>query len=106
MTRTTTLEKALNWLKRGLVHCTTLGSIDESIYENAHIDDDGPQFDNVLYWLITDMTDDEVEWMEKSFKGCFFFTYSEKLECWCIGVCGPSYNLVDVIRDDINEKYL
>ena len=76
MTRTTTFENAVNWLKPGLILCNNIVEVDFSVYDNLRggfEDEDGNPIE-IYQWFLTSFSKDDIEWMEKSFSGGFVFS--------------------------------
>lgn len=72
---------AVNWCNNALILCNNITEIDPSIYDNMRFElfdeEDGTQKD-IYQWFITDCTDDDVEYLEKTFG--LLFTYSDLLD--------------------------
>ena len=109
MARDTTYLKAVNWLHNQRIHCDNIFDIDPSVIDNARFsfEEDGVKVE-IFQWFLTDASEEDVEWLEKSFK--LKFSYSIKLELFvlCVDHCGTPWDAVDwkCYNDDINDRYL
>ena len=94
--------------------CNNIVEIDPSVYDNARFsfyeeNEDGSETQTEVYqWYLTDATESDVEFLEKSFG--LLFTYSNVLDMYvlCVDHYGTSWNGVpcEVLNDEINDAYL
>lgn len=109
MARDTTYLKAVNWLHNQRIHCDNILDIDPSVIDNARFsfEEDGVKVE-IFQWFLTDASEEDVEWLEKSFK--LKFSYSNKLELFvlCVDHCGTPWDAVDwkCYNDDIGSEWL
>lgn len=83
----TDYKTAATWGGCNLVLCNNLPSIDPSVWDNMrfdYYDEENDQFEEVFQWFITDLTDWQVEWQEKTFD--LQYTYSDLLDCYILCV--------------------
>lgn len=97
-TKYTTYQIATKWMDMNLILCNNIPEIDESIYSNMRFDYwdvEGEYTIDIYQWFLTDLTESQVEWMEKNFD--LKFTYSELLDCFvlCVDHCGTSWSGVE-----------
>ena len=89
---------AVNWCNNALILCNNITEIDTSVYDNMRFElfdeEDGTQKD-IYQWFITDCTDDDVEYLEKTFG--LLFTYSDLLDKYilCVDHFGRSWDYVE-----------
>lgn len=96
MTRFTTYSIAVNWCNNDFVLCNNITEVDPSVFDNARFnleDEDGNYIDIYQYFL-TDCSEGDVEWLEKTFD--LKFSYSDLLDCFvlCVDHCGTGWNYV------------
>lgn len=112
MRRETNFFNAINWLHPSLILCNKIPQIDESIWDNleGNIEDDSGEYLEVYQWFLTSFSDDDVEFMKRSFDMGCIYTYSDLLECWCVGVThyGTAWDGVPAtcLNDDISDASL
>lgn len=110
MTRETNYFLAAHWLNNSLVLCNQIPEIDDSIWDNMRFDlfDEDESQIEIYQWFITDCSESDVEWLEKSFG--LLFTYSDLLECYilCVDHWGTSWDYVycPCYNDDISDDNL
>lgn len=106
MARRTTYEKAVHWLHNNLILCNELPSIDATIYDNARFE--WGDSTEIFQWYLTDASEGDVEWLERSFG--LLFTYSELLGHYvlCVDHFGTAWDYVncDCYNDDIADSCL
>ena len=89
---------AVNWCNNALILCNNITEIDTSVYDNMRFElfdeEDGTQKD-IYQWFITDCTDDDVEYLEKTFG--LLFTYSDLLDKYilCVDHLGTSWDYME-----------
>jgi hypothetical protein len=91
---------AINWLNTNLILCNNIGDIDQSIYDNMQFnfyDEEEENYTEIFQWYLTDLTQDKIEWLQKTFKG-LLFTYSDLLDCYvlCVDHFGTSWKYVAI----------
>lgn len=102
----TTYSIAANWLRPSLVLCNKISEIDPSIFDNARFsfyDEDEETETEIYQWFLTNLSLDDVEWMEKNFPD-LKFTYSDLLDCFvlCVDHWGTGWDYVATsISDDL-----
>ncbi|MBO6131039.1 MAG: hypothetical protein J6P28_03625 [Treponema sp.] len=110
MERMTNYYTAAHWLHNSLILCNNIGEIDQSIYDNFRFDfkDEEGNTREIYQWFLTDASEDDVEYLEKSFG--LLFTYSEKLDLYvlCVDHWGTLWESVPCpcYNDDIQDAYL
>ena len=99
--RFTTYNKAVKFLGNDLVLCNNIVDIDDCLdFRFSLEDEDGNQVDIFQYFL-TDCSEDDVEFLEKTFN--LLFAYSEKLDLFvlCVNHYGTSWDYVSIeVLDD------
>jgi len=110
MKRDTTYFKAVNWLNTQRVRCDNITETDPSIWDNARFsfeNEDGSKVE-IFQWFLTSASEEDVEYLERSFK--LKFTYSDKLDLFvlCVDHCGTPWDAVDwkCYNDDIGSEWL
>lgn len=107
--RFTTYDKAVKFLGNNLVLCNNIVDIDDDCldFRFSLEDENGDQVDIFQYFL-TDCSEDDVKFLEKSFN--LLFAYSEKLDLFvlCVDHWGTSWDYVsiEVLDDDIPDSSL
>ena len=102
----TTYSIAINWLRPSLVLCNKIAEIDQSVFDNARFsfyDEDEEMETEIFQWYLTNLSLDDVEWMEKNFPD-MKFTYSDLLDCFvlCVDHFGAGWDYVPTsISDDL-----
>lgn len=102
----TTYSIAINWLRPSLVLCNKIAEIDPSVFDNARFsfyDEDEETETEIFQWYLTNLSLDDVEWIEKNFPD-IKFTYSDMLDCFvlCVDHCGTGWDYVATsISDDL-----
>ena len=102
----TTYSIAINWLRPSLVLCNNIAEIDQSVFDNARFsfyDEDEEMETEIFQWYLTNLSLDDVEWIEKNFPD-MKFTYSDLLDCFvlCVDHFGTSWDYVPTsISDDL-----
>ena len=114
MTRRTTYYNAVHWYHNDFVMCNNVPSIDPNVWDNMRSsltweDDDGCEYETEIYqWFITNASEGDVRFLEKSFG--LLFTYSDVLDCFilCVDHCGTDWHGVgcDCYNDDIADSLL
>lgn len=114
MARRTTYYNAVHWLHNNFVMANNIPEIDPSVWDNMRSpltwsDDDGEEHEIEIYqWFITDTSEGDVRFLEKSFG--LIFTYSDMLDCFvlCVDHWGTDWHGVgcDCNNDDIADSYL
>ena len=112
MTRRTTYYNTVHWLHTNIV-CIDVPEVDPGVWENLRFkpyyeDSDGEHEIDIFQWFITDASENEVKWLEKSFG--LLFAYSPLLNCFCLCVdhWGTDWHGVgcDCYNDDIEDSLL
>ena len=102
----TTYSIAINWLRPSLVLCNNIAEIDQSVFDNARFsfyDEDEEIETEIFQWYLTNLSLDDVEWIEKNFPD-MKFTYSDLLDCFvlCVDHFGTGWDYVPTsISDDL-----
>ena len=102
----TTYSIAINWLRPSLVLCNNIAEIDQSVFDNARFsfyDEDEEMETEIFQWYLTNLSLDDVEWIEKNFPD-MKFTYSDLLDCFvlCVDHFGTGWDYVPTsISDDL-----
>ena len=102
----TTYSIAINWLRPSLVLCNNIAEIDNSVYDNTRFsfyDEDEETETEIFQWYLTNLSLDDVEWIEKNFPD-LKFTYSGLLDCFvlCVDHYGTNWEYVATsISDDL-----
>ena len=102
----TTYSIAINWLRPSLVLCNKIAEIDQSVFDNARFsfyDEDEEIETEIFQWYLTNLSLDDVEWIEKNFPD-MKFTYSDLLDCFvlCVDHFGTGWDYVPTsISDDL-----
>ena len=102
----TTYSIAINWLRPSLVLCNKIAEIDPSVFDNARFsfyDEDEETETEIFQWYLTNLSLDDVEWIEKNFPD-MKFTYSDLLDCFvlCVDHWGTGWDYVSTsISDDL-----
>ena len=102
----TTYSIAINWLRPSLLLCNNIAEIDNSVYDNARFsfyDEDEETETEIFQWYLTNLSLDDVEWIEKNFPD-LKFTYSDLLDCFvlCVDHYGTNWEYVATsISDDL-----
>ena len=102
----TTYSIAINWLSPSLVLCNNIAEIDQSVFDNARFsfyDEDVEMETEIFQWYLTNLSLDDVEWIEKNFPD-MKFTYSNLLDCFvlCVDHFGTAWDYVPTsISDDL-----
>lgn len=106
MIRNTNYYNAVHYLHSSLVLCNNLPEVDPSVYDNFRFELDDDR--DIFQWFITDCTENDVEWLEKSFG--LLFTYSDALDVYvlCVDHYGTMWDGVhcDCFNDDIPDALL
>lgn len=97
-TKYTTYQIATRWMDTNLILCNNICEIDDSVYSNMRFDywvEEGEWTIDIYQWYLTDLTEDQVEWMEKNFD--LKFTYSDVLDCFvlCVDHYGTRWSGVE-----------
>lgn len=107
MTKQTTYRIATHWLGNSYVLANNITQ-DTSIFDNFRFDfydEDGDPMD-ICQWYITDASESDVEWLEKTFG--LLFTYSELLDCFvlCVPHFGTGWDYVpcDILNEAVLES--
>ena len=102
----TTYSIAINWLRPSLVLCNNIAEIDNSVYDNARFsfyDEEEENETEIYQWFLTNLSLDDVEWIEKNFPD-LKFTYSDLLDCFvlCVDHWGTGWDYVATsVSDDL-----
>lgn len=102
----TTYSIAINWLRPSLVLCNKIAEIDQSVFDNARFsfyDEDEEMETEIFQWYLTNLSLDDVEWIEKNFPD-INFTYSDLLDCFvlCVDHYGTGWDYVPTsVSDDL-----
>ena len=100
----TTYSIAINWLRPSLVLCNNIAEIDNSVYDNARFSFYDEETETEIFqWYLTNLSLDDVEWIEKNFPD-LKFTYSDLLDCFvlCVDHYGTNWEYVATsISDDL-----
>lgn len=100
MKKQTTYSIATEWLGNSYVLANNITQ-DMTIYDNFRFDfynEDGME---IFQWFITDASESDVEWLEKTFG--LLFTYSKLLDCFVL--CVPHYGTAwDYVPCDILDE--
>ena len=102
----TTYSIAINWLRPSLVLCNKIAEVDQSVFDNARFsfyDEDEEMETEIFQWYLTNLSLDDVEWIEKNFPD-IKFTYSDLLDCFvlCVDHYGTGWDYVATsISDDL-----
>lgn len=89
---------AVNWCNNALILCNNIAEIDPSVFDNNRFElfneEDGTE-KGIYQWLITDCSDEDVEYLEKTFG--LLFTYSDLLDKYilCVDHFGTSWGYVE-----------
>lgn len=107
MTKQTTYRIATHWLGNSYVLANNITQ-DTSVFDNMRFDfydEDGKPMD-IYQWFITDASESDVEWLEKTFG--LLFTYSELLDCFvlCVPHFGTGWDYVpcDILNEAVLES--
>lgn len=89
---------AVHWLNGDLILFNDIHEIDEEFFcELYREDDDGDLGDpvEIYQYFLTNYSDDDVEWMQKTFPG-LHFAFSQKMGLWvlCVDHYGTNWNYV------------
>lgn len=116
----TTYDRATKWLHNNLILCNNITEIDPSVYDYFRFDlkDEEGNYTEIFQWFITDCSESDVEYLEKSFN--LLFVYSPLLDKYilCVDHWGTSWDNVpcevntsyeyapkeDVINKDLNHE--
>lgn len=107
MKRTTNYKCAVNWLHNSFILCNNIIDVDGSVFDNCRFDtvDENDNPIEIYQWFITDASEDDVKWLEKSFG--LLFSYSDKLGLYvlCVDHWGTSWDSVPCpcYNDDIKN---
>lgn len=88
---------AVNWCNNALIICNNIAEIDPSVFDNMRFElfneEDGTEKE-IYQWFITDCSDEDVEYLEKTFG--LLFTYSDLLDKYilCVDHFGTSWDYV------------
>lgn len=88
---TTDYYTAVHWLKSAFILCNEIVENDESVIENIEYPEwtngDEAEEDRIVIfqWFLTDMNEEDKEWMQKNFPD-LIFSYSDKLDLWILCV--------------------
>lgn len=114
MVRRTTYYNAVHWLHNEFVMCNNVPSIDPGVWDNMRSsltweDNDGCEHETEIYqWFITNASEGDVRFLEKSFG--LLFTYSDVLDCFilCVDHWGTDWHGVgcDCYNDGISDSLL
>lgn len=102
----TTYSIAINWLRPSLVLCNKIAEIDQSVFDNARFsfyDEDEEMETEIFQWYLTNLSLDDVKWIEKNFPD-INFTYSDLLDCFvlCVDHYGTGWDYVPTsVSDDL-----
>lgn len=89
---------AVNWCNNALILCNNIAEIDPSVFDNNRFElfneEDGTEKD-IYQWFITDCSDEDVEYLEKTFG--LLFTYSDLLDKYilCVNHFGTRWDYVE-----------
>ena len=97
MSNFTTYKTAIEWLDNNIIFLNNIINIDRSVLQNKHFSSE----EDIFQWFVTDCTEDDVEWLEKTFG--LLFSYSELLNKYilCVNHVGTSWSYVscEVLSD-------
>lgn len=89
---------AVNWCNNSRILCNNIAEIDPSVFDNNRFElfneEDGTEKD-IYLWFITDCSDEDVEYLEKTFG--LLFTYSDLLYKYilCVDHFGTRWDYVE-----------
>lgn len=90
-----------------MVLCNNIGEIDPSIWENIrfNMEDEEGNTTDIYQYFITDCSELDVEYLEKTFG--LLFSYSDKLDCYilCVDNFGTPWKGVEgqILNDSISD---
>ena len=100
----TTYDRAVHWLHNNLIMCNNITEIDSSVYDyfRFNLEDEEGNYIEIYQYFITDCSEDDVEYLEKSFN--LKFTYSELLDKYilCVDHLGTGW---DCVPCEVNTDY-
>lgn len=100
----TTYSRAVHWLKNNLVMCNNIPEVDPQIYDFMRFDleDEDGNYIEIFQYFITDCSNSDVEYLEKSFG--LLFTYSPLLDSYilCVDHWGTTW---DYVPCEVNTNY-
>lgn len=100
----TTYARATKWLHNNLIVCNNVTEIDPSVYDYFRFDleDEEGNPTEIYQYFITDCSNSDVEYLEKSFG--LLFTYSKLLDKYilCVDHWGTSW---DYVACEVNTSY-
>lgn len=94
---TTDYYTAVHWLGSAFILCNNIYEVDYSVYENIEfpesMDEEDRECCEIFQWFLTDMSEEDKEWMQKNFPD-LIFSYSDKLDLWvlCVDHYGMMWN--------------
>ena len=88
---------ATQWCNNSLILCNQIPDLDPSVYENMHFaleDEETGEMTEIYPWVLTDCSNDEVNYLEKTFG--LLFTYSDLLDLYilCVPHWGTAWDYV------------
>ena len=93
----TTYKTAIEWLDNNIILLNNIINIDRSVLQNKRFSSE----EDIFQQFVTDCTEDDVEWLEKTFG--LLFSYSELLNKYilCVNHFGTSWSYVscEVLSD-------
>lgn len=110
MERKTNYWTAVNFCNNHMVICNDIPNIDSTVFDNMRFDyfDENGDAVDIFQWFITDCTESDVKFLEKSFG--LLFTKSDLLGCFilCVDHYGTSWKDVSCtcFNDDISDELL
>lgn len=106
MKRQTTYDKAVKFLGNNYVLCNDIVDIDDLLHPRFDLDTE--KGEEIYQYFLSDCSETDVEFLEKTFN--LKFAYSEKLGLYvlCVDHWGTSWDYVpcDCMDDDIPDKRL
>ncbi len=105
MTKYTTYRIATKWLNNSYILCNNIVENDDSIFDNMRFNEFNEYDDpiEIYQYFITDASQDDVEYLEKTFD--LKFTYSNLLDCFilCVDHWGTSWDYVscEILNEDL-----
>ena len=80
---------AVHWLGSAFILCNEIVENDESVFDNIEYPESADEEDmercEIFQWFLTDMSENDKEWMQKNFPD-LVFSYSDKLDLWILCV--------------------
>lgn len=94
--RYTTYNKAVKYLGNNLVLCNSIVEIEDCLDYRFSLEDENGDITEIFQYFLTDCSEDDVEFLEKSFN--LLFAYSEKLDLFilCVDHYGTSWDYVSI----------